>query len=531
MTRAALYARYSSDLQSDTSIEDQFRLCREHAKRSGLEIVAEYADAAKSGASLFGRDGAFDLMAAAQNGAFEVVIVESLDRLSRDQEDLARLYKRLSFKGIKIEQVHGGRADEIQVGVRGLLGALYLKDLADKTRRGLAGKVASGQSAGGKAYGYRPVKGEPGRMEIVEEQAEIVRRIFREYLDGASARQIAADLNRDGIEPPRGAVWNASTIYGQASNLSGILRVPQYHGEIIWNKVRYLKDPETGKRVPKVNPPEEWQHIDVPELRIVDERLWIKVRQKLGGTGKGGKGLVRKHRLLSGLIKCGVCGGGMSVSGTTDGRPRISCSRHREAGACTHGRSYFLDKVECFVIAALQAMALNAGIMKDAVDHIVKKRRAEISQQAKIRAKAEGELDRVKARYDRAIKRSVQADTQEESDRWAAELPAVRIEIAKAEAALAMIDKPSAVDLHQEWVDWYTRTVDNLAILTVGGAQESAAFHNLARNVIHAIVIHETEPSAPMWMEGQGPLFGITGEALAEVAVAGAGFEPAAFRL
>ena len=79
--------------------------------------------------------------------------------------------------------------------------------------------------------------------------------------------------------------------------VSGILRVPQYHGEMIWNKVRYLKDPETGRRVPRLNPPEEWQHIDVPELRIIDEKLWIAVQALAGGPIRAGKGQVRKIRL------------------------------------------------------------------------------------------------------------------------------------------------------------------------------------------------------------------------------------------
>jgi DNA invertase Pin-like site-specific DNA recombinase len=164
MKAAAVYARFSSDLQRDKSISDQIALYREYASRNGVNLVAEYSDAAKSGASIFGRDGLLSLMADAQGGRFEILVTESLDRLSRDQEDLAGIFKRLSFCGVEIIGISGGRADTVQIGVRGMLGALYLQDLADKTRRGLAGKVAEGKSAGGKAYGYRPVKGEPGNL-------------------------------------------------------------------------------------------------------------------------------------------------------------------------------------------------------------------------------------------------------------------------------------------------------------------------------------------------------------------------------
>ena len=161
MKSAAIYARYSSDKQSETSIEDQIALCREFAARNAFEIVSVYSDAAKSGSSLFGRSGLLSLLADAQNRAFEAVLVENLDRVSRDQEDIAGVYKRLSFSGVEITQVHGGKADKMQVGLRGLLGSIYLQDLADKTHRGLSGRVAAGKSAGGKAYGYRPIRGEP----------------------------------------------------------------------------------------------------------------------------------------------------------------------------------------------------------------------------------------------------------------------------------------------------------------------------------------------------------------------------------
>jgi site-specific DNA recombinase len=144
--KAAIYARYSSDLQKDTSITDQLALCSHFANGNGYKIVGEYTDKARSGASLMGRDGVLDLMADAKLKRFDTVIVESLDRLSRDQEDLSGIYKCLSFSGIQIIAVHDGKADPVQIGVRGLLGSLYLADLAHKVRRGMTGRVAEGKS-------------------------------------------------------------------------------------------------------------------------------------------------------------------------------------------------------------------------------------------------------------------------------------------------------------------------------------------------------------------------------------------------
>jgi DNA invertase Pin-like site-specific DNA recombinase len=139
---------------------------------------------ARSGASVFGRDGLMQLMDAARQRLFDVVIVEPLDRLSRDMEDLAGIHKRFSFQGIEIQAVHDGTVDEILIGIRGLVGQMQHEEGAKKLRYGMAGVVRDGRHAGGRAYGYRAVLGRPGQLEIVEEEASIVRRIFAAYAAG-----------------------------------------------------------------------------------------------------------------------------------------------------------------------------------------------------------------------------------------------------------------------------------------------------------------------------------------------------------
>ncbi len=203
--RAAVYARYSTDLQSERSIEDQIALCQGCAKREGLQITTTYQDAAQSGASVLGRDGLLDLLDAARQGRFEIVIVEVLDRLTRDMEDLAGLHKRLSFLDIEILAVHEGVASTVLVGLRGLVGQLYREDNILKIRRGMTGRASKGRSPGGLACGYEAVPGEVGVRRIVEGEADVVRRIFCEYLAGKSPRDIAHGLNVGGIAPPRGS--------------------------------------------------------------------------------------------------------------------------------------------------------------------------------------------------------------------------------------------------------------------------------------------------------------------------------------
>ena len=199
--RVAIYARFSSDLQDVRSITDQVAAARDHTARQGWTVVAEFCDAAISGSSLHNRPGLLDLMVAAQTGQFDAVLTESIDRLSRDLEDMAGLYKRLAYVGVKIVTLADGEVGKLHVGLKGIIASIYLDDLAQKTRRGQAGRVRVGRIPGGKSYGYDVVAdGEDrGQRSINPAEAEVIRRIFQEYVDGSSARDIAGRLNADRI--------------------------------------------------------------------------------------------------------------------------------------------------------------------------------------------------------------------------------------------------------------------------------------------------------------------------------------------
>ncbi|MFT7573177.1 MAG: site-specific DNA recombinase, partial [Paracoccaceae bacterium] len=107
MTRAAIYARYSSDNQREASIEDQLRICRDRIDREGWSLADVYSDAAISGATTL-RPGYQKLLEDARSDTFEVIVAEALDRLSRDQEDIAGLYKQLTFAGVKLLTIAEG---------------------------------------------------------------------------------------------------------------------------------------------------------------------------------------------------------------------------------------------------------------------------------------------------------------------------------------------------------------------------------------------------------------------------------------
>jgi site-specific DNA recombinase len=223
--RAAIYARFSSDLQDLRSIADQVDLARRYAEARSLSVVEVYDDAAISGASTLNRPGLLRLIADAQARQFDVIVTESLDRLSRSQADIAALYERLQFLGVRIETLADGAVSEIHVGLKGTMSALFLKDLAQKTRRGQIGRVKAGRIPGGRSYAYDVLKDgdDRGRRAINAAEADIVRRIFREYATGKGPLAIVRDLNREGVPGPTGGHWNASAVLGSPKRRNGIL--------------------------------------------------------------------------------------------------------------------------------------------------------------------------------------------------------------------------------------------------------------------------------------------------------------------
>lgn len=357
MTRAAIYSRYSSDRQNPKSIEHQEAEARAYAAREGLDVVAVYSDSELSGASLHGRDGIGRLMDDARARLFDVVVVEEIDRLSRGLADSAGIFDRLTYLDIEIRTLHEGTADIIKVGMRGLYGQMALKDLAIKTRRGLKGKINEGLIAASAPYGYCMDPLQKGRPIPVPEEVAVLDRIFREYDAGTSPRQIAIGLNADGIAGARGDTWSSSTIEGWAKRGTGILRNRLYNGEIVWNRTTFRKDPDTGRRTSRPNAPSEYVIKAAEEFRIIDAALFARVQARLAGSAMPARPATRTapRRLLSGLLVCGACGGGMSLSGADkSGRPRLVCTRHRETKACPDPHTFYADVVEATVIEALR---------------------------------------------------------------------------------------------------------------------------------------------------------------------------------
>ena len=197
----------------------------------------------------------------ARAGCFDVLVAEALDRLSRDQENIAGLFKQLCFAGVRLVTLSEGEVGELHVGLKGTMNALFLKDLAQKTRRGLEGRIRQGKSGGGLCFGYDVVHkvdaaGEPlhGERRINQSEAAIVHRIFQEFAKGRSPRAIAGHLNKEAIPGPAGKSWGPSTIYGNWRRGTGIHNNEFYIGRLVWDRKQFMKDPDSGRRQARLTP-------------------------------------------------------------------------------------------------------------------------------------------------------------------------------------------------------------------------------------------------------------------------------------
>ncbi len=518
--RAAIYARFSTELQRDRSIEDQVALCRQHAHAQGLSVVATYEDRARSGASIFGRDGLERMLAAADARAFDCIVVEALDRLSRDMADLAGIHRRLNFLGIELRAVHDGVADTVTVGLRGLVGQLFREDGAKKVRRGMAGVIRDGRHAGGRAYGYRPTPGAPGRLAIVEDEAAVVRRIFADYVGGKSPREIAGDLNREGVAPPRGAAWNASTINGSVGRHNGIIQNPLYAGEIVWNRVRMLKDPSTGRRISRPNPESEWQRQPAPELAIVAPdvaaaALARKRSNPWAAAPRGPRAGARSY--LSGLLRCGACGAGMSKHDVSGGRPRIRCSAARESGTCPDARPVYLDRIEEGVLELLRAELGHPELIAEYVQAYHDERQRLAGRNAKARISAEKKLADLAAREARMVEAIASGADAFGALRSAFE----QIEAERRQAQTALEEANAGrkvVTLHPRAVASFRRTLDDLAGALKAG-ETTALAHASFRGLVDRVVVHQQG-------KGEQPRVEIVGRLAALLDIKGLGSPP-----
>ena len=331
--RAVLYARYSTEKQSERSVDDQLRVCARLAEREGFSVIATFSVPAISGGTAR-RPEYQRMLEAARRGEFDVIVAEDTSRLWRELSELWRALKELTDRGIDVvtQDVDTRRPEyKMLLSVTGAANEAHRDEIARRTRRGLEGRAMAGASTGGRRYGYIPASSSgTGRIEINVSESAVVVRIFEMYDRGYSPRVIATQLNAEGVSSPgsmwarkavglnakRRSKWVASTIHGQPSRGTGILNNECYIGWVTWGRSRWKRGAaDSSKRsVSLVQDRAQWTVREETRLRIVPQVLWDRVKARQTAVSRRSENIRvarsgrRASSLLSGLLECAACG-------------------------------------------------------------------------------------------------------------------------------------------------------------------------------------------------------------------------------
>lgn len=527
LKRAAIYARYSSKRQKDTSVEDQIKYCENYAERlGGIKIVATFCDRAKTATTMFGRDGMAALKEGIKRGDFEMVIAESQDRMARDTHGMSGLWNRLKHRDIELWFVNEGQATTLSLGLRNIISEMGSKDIGDKVKRGLLSAAEDGKFPGIVTYGYERIEVAPGtgiflpgERRINEAQAVIIRRIFTEYVSGASPRQIAEGLTRDKIPTPRRGLiepWNKQTILGGGGG--GIIGNQLYIGKIVWGKQRTVTDPDTNAKSKRNYPVNERVICDAPHLRIVPQDLWeaAQRRREVRAIERGPGGCrpttVRcTDHILSGLLRCGVCHGNMVIASKSRGARWVKCAAAHMKSACEHGKMYKLETLQALVFDNFRSNMVDPERIKKMVkahhDRYVERTKEANSERLGINKK----IATLTVQIDRLA--DVITQTDEPIPALVEKLNAAHREKKGLLERMRLLSADTVVELHPAIVKRYMDMIDGVAKAFARPGADLAALATPFRTIMDSIVVLPTAIGQPYAVDAFGRLSALTGDA------------------
>lgn len=367
-SRVTFYSRYSTDRQKQTSIEGQERLCETYAAERKWVEYKRFSDSERSGTTTMGRAGLFEMLAAAERGEFDVLLVEDIDRTSRDAADMHQIAKELDELDIVICTVAGGVVTDIELAFKAVQNQQFIKQNVLKSKRGQELAVSQGRMSGSIPYGYRKVRkldarGEPinGLREIDPEKAPFVRRIHEEFDANRSTFEICASLNADGIPGPKGKDWRPGALLGNRHGGLGILRNPIYAGEYQFRKTSRRR--RKGKMKMRFTDQSERMVTQHPELAIVDQDLWDRNQARLAENIDRPFHTKRKvEYVFTGKVHCGVCNSTCIVS---DGK--YVCTGRQQKGICSNPRRVAREAVETSIFDRIEVHVLNTAVLGPAL--------------------------------------------------------------------------------------------------------------------------------------------------------------------
>lgn len=394
---ALIYARFSTENQSEKSIEEQVSDCRAWCVSRGAPVLGVYADFAVSGmkASRPQFDAALDAL---RSGYGDMLVCYDQSRLARDFLNWFGLRQELQALGVRIvsitqDYVGGDIQDSsvlIQETIIALHNQMHVADTKRKVKAALRYRAQQGLHTGGTPpLGYKVVE---KRLTVDKAEAATVRRIFTEYADGKSYHDIIADLNRDGICTKRGSAFGSNSLHD-------LLKNRKYIGVVEYGALPY---DDNGSRNSHGERSEEALTLQRPELAIISTDLFDRVQARMvknKHTAAGRPATARDYP-LKGKVFCMDCGSAMTVSRSKiKGRSYYyyKCTRKDRTFDCS-GRAIRADELEATVARYVRSILGSTDIQSRVA--------------ALVRAEAENIIGGSTARFEAAQRRLEETESQ-----------------------------------------------------------------------------------------------------------------------
>ena len=378
--RVAIYCRVSTVEQAEEgySIDEQNLKIREYCEREGHEIYNLYEDRGISGKNITNRPGIKQLLHDATENKFDLVIVWKLNRISRKLLDILNIVELLNKHNIAFRSLTENFETEtpsgkLQLNIMGAIGEFERETIAENVKMGLLARAKEGRWNGGIVLGYDIVeipnegkKRKNTRLEINEKEANTVRRIFELYSQGYGYKAVVNRVNKEGYKTKRNKQFAVSTV-------KEILQNPIYIGKIRYN----VRQDWSKKRRNNINANpilSDGQHEP-----IIDMQTWNKVQVILKERSKKHNKVYDSEFPLTGILKCPVCGAGMTISRSTsrrkDGTKKVleyySCGNWKNKGtAVCNSNSIRVEVADEYVLNKIMTLINDKVILRKVVDNI-----------------------------------------------------------------------------------------------------------------------------------------------------------------
>ncbi|WP_394219128.1 recombinase family protein [Halobacillus trueperi] len=409
--KAAIYARVSTEEQAEGySIDAQIDTIRKFCVQRETEIVEEYIDRGISGKSIEGRYSLQKMLKDAEEGKFDVIYIWKISRLARKNVDLLTIVENLSKSNVKLYSISENFDTETTMGkfslqMIGAVAEFERNSIVENVKLGMRQRARKGKWNGGIVLGYKSVKSsnpnkDDSRLEIVPEEAAIVRKIYNLYVSGKGLKAIANQINHEGYRTKRGNHFSTAAVKDIVTN-------PIYIGKVRFN--RYENWSERRRR----GKSEDIIIQDGNHDPIVDPELWSQVQliQKKKAS-KPMKNYDGKY-LLVGLMKCPMCGATMVSSRTTnklkDGTKKVlryyTCGAFKSKGSSVcSANSVRADYAEKYIMDRLQHVVQHKEVLSEIVSRVNQQKKGRIQPLQEELLSLESFIESVENRRDKYLR-------------------------------------------------------------------------------------------------------------------------------